>query len=271
MSLIKSGRLSVLGASLYYEVRGSGPLLLLIAGGGGGGSGDWNGFVNNLSGSYTVVTYDRRGALNSPLDQPVEAIPLQTHTDDASLLLTALTQEPAYIFGTSAGALIGLDLVSRYPQLVRKLLAHEPPAHYLLEGDNDNPEAVLETFKREGGLAALRQYAGVAGLNFERREAGVELPEVSPMGAANAEALFKYTFLAVRNYRLDFEALKRVANRIVLARGSAGSEGAGYRGALAIAQRLGTEAVEFPSNHNGYLTHPRAFATKLCEVLATPA
>jgi hypothetical protein len=36
MSLTKSGTLRVPGASLSYEMRGSGPLLLLIVGGGGG-------------------------------------------------------------------------------------------------------------------------------------------------------------------------------------------------------------------------------------------
>lgn len=32
---IRNGTLAVSGASLYYEVRGSGPLLLMIHGGGG--------------------------------------------------------------------------------------------------------------------------------------------------------------------------------------------------------------------------------------------
>ncbi len=58
MNLTKSGTLRVPGASLSYEVRGSGPLLLLI-GGGAGGAGDWNGFFNSLTDAYTVVTYDR--------------------------------------------------------------------------------------------------------------------------------------------------------------------------------------------------------------------
>ncbi|TCW40622.1 hypothetical protein EDC32_101268 [Laceyella sacchari] len=35
MKMVKTGILSVLG-SLYYEVRGTGPVLLMIHGGGGG-------------------------------------------------------------------------------------------------------------------------------------------------------------------------------------------------------------------------------------------
>ncbi len=267
MSLAKNAILRVPGANLYYEVRGSGPLLLMIAGGGGGGAGDWNGFVNYLTDAYTVVTYDRRGALRSTLDAPVEEIPLETHGDDAHRLLAELTTEPAYVFGSSAGALVGLDLVARYPEQVRTLVAHEPPAHYLLPDEEPSQENPLEIYRREGGLAALREYMPLSGLNYQDREPGVEFPQVSREGAANADALFKYTFLAVRRYRLDFAALSTTPTRVVLAGGSAGRESITYRCAVAVAERLGTTVVEFPSHHAGYMTHPQAFAQRLREVL----
>jgi pimeloyl-ACP methyl ester carboxylesterase len=267
MSLTKSGTLGVSGANLYYEVRGSGPLLLMIAGGGGGGAGDWNGFVNYLTDAYTVVTYDRRGALRSTLDAQVEDIPLETHGDDASHLLAELSTEPAYVFGSSAGALVGLDLVARHPDLVRTLVAHEPPAHYLLPDEEPSQEDPLSIYRREGGLAAMSNYMAQIGVNYEDREPGVEIPQGSREGAANADALFKYTFLAVRRYRLNFAALSTAPTRIVLAGGSAGREYRAYRCAVAVAERLGTTVVEFPSHHVGYMTHPRAFAERLREVL----
>jgi pimeloyl-ACP methyl ester carboxylesterase len=268
MSLTKSDTLRVPGANLYYEVRGSGPLLLMIAGGGGGGSGDWNGFVNHLTDAYTIVTYDRRGSLRSTLDNPVEDIPLEIHSDDAYRLLTKLSTEPAYVFGSSAGALIGLDLVTRHPELVCTLVAHEPPAHYLLPDTEQSQENPLETYHREGGLAALKQYAEKIGVSHENREPGVEFPQRSPQGTANADALFKYTFLAVRRYRLDIAALLAASTRIVLAGGSAGKEYVGYRCAVAVAEGLGTTVVDFPSNHVGYITHPGAFAERLHDVLS---
>lgn len=267
MSLTKSGTLRMPGASLYYEVRGSGPLLLMIAGGGGGGAGDWNGFVNYLTDAYTVVTYDRRGALRSTLDAPVEDILLETHGDDAHRLLAELSTEPAYVFGSSAGALVGLDLVARHPEQVRTLVAHEPPAHYLLPDEEPSQEDPLEIYRREGGLAALRRYMGRGSMNYEDREPGVEVPQVSREGAANADAFFKYTFLAVRRYRLDFAALSAAPTRIVLAGGSAGREDRAYRCAVAVAEHLGTTVEEFPSHHAGYMTHPRAFAEQLRNVL----
>jgi len=48
MNVTQSGTLRVPGASLFYQVRGSGPLLLMIAGGGGGSAG-FNGIANYLA------------------------------------------------------------------------------------------------------------------------------------------------------------------------------------------------------------------------------
>ncbi len=127
MSLTKQDTLRVPGAHLAYEVRGEGPLLLMIAGGGGEGGG-FTGIADHLAEQYTVVTYDRRGAGRSTLDDPQADMSVQMHSNDAHTLLAALTTEPALVFGSSAGALIGLDLVVRYPQQVRLLVAHEPAA-----------------------------------------------------------------------------------------------------------------------------------------------
>jgi acetyltransferase/esterase len=55
------------GARLYYETRGTGPLLLLIA----DANGDANVFpplADLLAANLTVVTYDRRGYTRSVLD-----------------------------------------------------------------------------------------------------------------------------------------------------------------------------------------------------------
>jgi pimeloyl-ACP methyl ester carboxylesterase len=59
--------LKVPGATLHYEVCGTGPTLLLIP----GGPADAGGCApirNVLCDRYTVVTYDPRGLSRSPLD-----------------------------------------------------------------------------------------------------------------------------------------------------------------------------------------------------------
>jgi pimeloyl-ACP methyl ester carboxylesterase len=55
--------------------------------------------------------------------------------DDAQRLIVESTNQPALVFGSSVGALIGLELVARHPEKVRLLVAHEPPAWELLPDD----------------------------------------------------------------------------------------------------------------------------------------
>jgi hypothetical protein len=81
------------------------------------------------------------------------------------------------------------------------------------------------------------------------------------------EVLFKYTVPAVPRYRLDLAALARTPIKIVLAGGSAGRESLVYQCTVALTERLGNAVVEFPSHHTGYISHPRAFAERLREVL----
>jgi len=90
---------------VYHLTRGSGPVLLLMLG--GAADADTAGaFVDCLSHAFTVITYNRRGQARSPLERPDKRIEIETHSGDAHELLAALSDEPAYVFGSSIGALI---------------------------------------------------------------------------------------------------------------------------------------------------------------------
>jgi hypothetical protein len=70
-------------------------------------------------------------------------------------------------------------------------------------------------------------------------------------------------------YEPDFDSLRAASTRIVVA-GGAESEGTfPYRAAVAVAERLGTEVVIFPSHHGGFgqQGNPEAFALTLRRVL----
>ncbi len=55
-------------------------------------------------------------------------------------------------------------------------------------------------------------------------------------------------------------------------RGSAdGHAYAGYHYAIAVAEQLGCQVVDFPSHHAGYVAFPKAFSEKLREVLTEAA
>src|ERR1700675_3801566 len=125
---VRTEMLKVPGASIYYEVRGSGPVLLMMPGG-PADAGAFRRIAADLEADYTVVTYDPRGLSHSTLDGPVndERI-VQIFADDAPRLLAATTKEPAFVFASSGGGVIALELATQHPEQVRTLVAHEPPA-----------------------------------------------------------------------------------------------------------------------------------------------
>jgi pimeloyl-ACP methyl ester carboxylesterase len=97
----KTGTLEVPGATLYYEVCGSGPVLLLIPGGpaDAGVFADLAGF---LADRYAVVAYDPRGNSRSVADGPPQDQQLDVHGDDAARLLGAVGGEPADVLAAVA-------------------------------------------------------------------------------------------------------------------------------------------------------------------------
>ena len=109
--------LEVNGAKIYHEVRGSGPSVLFVAGATGDG-GHFERVAEILSDEFTVVTYDRRGNSRSPRPDGWEVTSTEEHSEDAAALIEYLGLAPIAVFGTSAGAIIGLDLAIGGPELV---------------------------------------------------------------------------------------------------------------------------------------------------------
>ncbi len=260
------------GATLYYKTQGEGPLLLILQ----GGDGDANGaraIANRLSNRYTVVSYDRRGLSHSSLTAGAEGLRLETHADDAHALLASLTTDPAWVLGMSLGALLGLDLVSRYPHQVGGLICHEPPATQVLpDADRmraESHQVDIETaFREEGAPGAMRKFAELAGLDFSEMEPGVELPRPGPERIGNLTFFLTYDAPAVHQYRLDLAKLGNVKDKIVIAVGHRSGAHVPHHCALALAKQIGLDVEELPGGHGGFVTHPAAFASKVDEVFS---
>src|SRR4029453_16610967 len=94
---------TVNGAELYYEVRGTGPLVLLIMGATGDG-GHFDELAAQLADEFTVISYDRRGNGRSPVPVGWRTTSPEEQGDDAAALLDALGTGPAGVFATSRGA-----------------------------------------------------------------------------------------------------------------------------------------------------------------------
>ena len=92
-------------------------------------------------------------------------------------------------------------------------------------------------------------------------------------GTRNDPLLFQ-NILSCTHYEPQFDALRAAPTRIVIAVGVESVGQLAFRGGVAAAGRLGTEAVRFPSGHGGFLGgeygqagDPDGFAAKLREVL----
>jgi len=267
--------LKVPGATIYYEVRGSGPVLLMMPGG-PADAGAFRRIAGYLDSDYTVVTYDPRGLSHSPLDGPVkdERI-VQIFADDAHRLLAATSKEPAFVFASSGGAVIALELVARHPEQVRTLVPHEPPAPALFPDparERAAMEEIVQTYRAAGIGPAMQKFMVQTGIRSgppppPPGELTPEMREAMAQMQKNMDFWLGHYFLAISAYEPEFDALKAGSTRIVPGVGEESRGELANEGGLALAKRLGTQAVVFPGAHGGFESHAPEFATKLREVL----
>lgn len=271
-------KLAVPGATLHYEIAGSGPVLLLITGG-GADAGVFTGIVGQLAAEYTVVTYDPRGNSRSRYDGDVAAESIEQSAADALALLDRVSgDEPAYVFGSSFGAITGLELITRHPERVRMLVAHEPPCTEVLADAADARaffEEVYSTYREDGLTAADVVFMMGTGMDSDAmppmEDLLPEYRELAERMEANAAGFYEHKLLPFTRYVPDLDALRRVADRVVPAAGLESSPHLPGRPVEVIADHLGWPVVMFPGGHGGYASHPAPFATHLAHLLKTDA
>lgn len=278
--------LEVSGATLTYDVRRNAestePPLLIIGSPMGAA-----GFVT-LVGHFadrTVVTYDPRGVERSEKADPTTESTPDQHADDLHRVIQALDAGPVDLFASSGGAVNALALVAKHPEQVRTLIAHEPPLASILpdrEGALAACRAVSETYQRSGSGAGMAHFIAVATHKGPMTVDFAQQPGPDPAmfgmpteddGSRN-DALLAQNMITSTHYEPDFDALRSASTRIVLGAGEASEGEMANRGAHAVAERLGTKPVTFPSDHGGFLGgeygqtgDPDAFAAKLRQVL----
>jgi pimeloyl-ACP methyl ester carboxylesterase len=260
----KSATLKVPGAKIYYEVRGGGPLLLLIPGG-ATDAGIFAELSQHLADRYTVVAYDPRGNSRSTFDHEPDDQRLDVHGDDAKRLIEAMDNGAAYVFGSSGGAQIGLNLAARYPEKVRALIAHEPPCLSMLADPSEalaSDQDIADTYQREGVGAAMQKFMAASGM-ADGPPPEPLTPEASETFArisGNLDYFFAHGLMPLSVYHPDVDALRRVRARVVAGVGEQSAGQTCYRTGVALAEKLGTVPVHFPGDHVGYLGNAAAFA-----------
>jgi pimeloyl-ACP methyl ester carboxylesterase len=289
--------LEVPGATLHYEIRGTGPVLLMICGGIYDAAllAD---LAGRLADDHTVITYDRRGNSRSPLTEQPGPQCVPVHADDAHRLLLAVAPgQAAAVFGNSSGAQIGLELAARHPEQVRTLVAHEPPVWDVLPDGAQWRALTTEAaaiYRASGVGPAMARFGAAMGMAGDHQDGGnntndnadgnvqgasgdgetadtagpPEVLEMMSRMAANTEFFLGYEVESFGEHPTDVSALSAAGTRILLA---AGEESAGqppHRAALALADRLGSTPVIVPGGHGGFASHAEGFAVALDTVLS---
>ncbi len=167
--------------------------------------------------------------------------------------------------------IVALEVLIHYPERVRTVVAHEPPAANLL------PDAaqwraffdgVYDTYRRSGTSQAMQQFvAGVFG------SADHLLMERSTQEQVDERRLADITYWMEHELRqytgvdLDLAALAAHAGQLVLAGGRDSRDQMPYQPNRVLAQKLGLDIADFPGGHLGFVVYPAEFANKLIEVL----
>jgi pimeloyl-ACP methyl ester carboxylesterase len=138
------------GVRLFYELSGTGAVPLVFVHGSWASHHNWDLVVPKLAESFRILTYDRRGHGES------ERLPGQgsVREDVADLagLIGHLGLGPAWVAGNSFGASIALRLAGERPDLLRGLIAHEPPLFALLASDPAVAPMLDEVGRRIGAV-----------------------------------------------------------------------------------------------------------------------
>lgn len=276
ISKMSAEKLSVPGASLYYEVRGSGPVLLCIPGG-PADAGVFRKLAEELAPDYTVVTYDPRGLSHSPLEGAFDdERAIEINAEDAHRLISAVTNGKANVLGSSGGAVISLELAKRYGDRIATLVPHETPCADVMP---DPAKArrefmdITDTYKSEGLGAAFPKFAAHAGIRGgpppQQGDPTPEQLEAMAMFQRNMDFWFGHTMRAIGLYQPDYPALKNASCRIVSGVGDESRGEPAHEGGVNLAKKLGGEVAVFAGGHGGFESHAAEFAKKLREVLGS--
>ncbi|MFF1481228.1 alpha/beta fold hydrolase [Streptomyces sp. NPDC058301] len=249
------GALAVPGATLHYEVRGTGPLFLLLCGGNSDAA-VFDRLAALLAADHRVVTVDPRGNSRSKLDGPPVDQRIEVHADDAYRLLERVSPGggPVRVFGSCSGGLTALELARRHPERIAALVVHEPPAFGLLPDAAERLafiDGVYETFRREGVGAAMAEFSALFG--------GRPAPKL-PEAHDNTAFFLAHMLRPSTGFVPDVAALAPLADRISVAGGRDSRTQAVHRPVEVLAERLGLRLLEFPGGHVGYAKWPEEFA-----------
>jgi pimeloyl-ACP methyl ester carboxylesterase len=269
-STVSARTLTVPGARLYHEVRGEGPLVVLVA-----APMDADSFAplaDLLATDHTVLTTDPRGINRSPVDDPDQDSTPELRADDLARLIRSVDAGPAVVLGSSGGAVSALALVQAHPELVRTVIAHEPPLDELVDDREELRERtddMVATYLAGDTMGAWRAFMAIANIDLpdeliEQMFGG----ERDPQTVADERFQFAHMLRPTTRWIPDVAALRSAPAHTMIGIGEESTGQLCDRTSRALAAQLGIAPTMFPGGHIAFAEDPDSFATRLRDVLA---
>jgi hypothetical protein len=142
---------------------------------------------------------------------------------------------------------------------------------------------IRDAYEAKGSGAGMAAFIGMTSWRGEFTDEYFAQPAADPAafglpteddGSRN-DPLLGRDVEATTDPQLDFDAIRSVPTRVIIAAGAESEGELTHRAAQAVAERLGKETVIFPSHHGGFLGgeygyagKPDEFAARLRQVLA---
>ncbi|RJO73316.1 alpha/beta hydrolase [Nocardia panacis] len=269
---IESDVLEVPGARLYYELRGSGPLIALV--GAPMTAEPFAALADLLAVDHTVLTLDPRGHGRSVVADPTQDSTPQRRADDLARLITHLRLGPAVVLGSSGGAVTALALVEADANLATTVIAHEPPLLQLLDDRTEQlatTKEIIATYDAEGPLAGGRKFMALTGMAIpEEMMRQMYAPDRTPAELASEKYFYHHEMPCTVDWRPDFDRLRTAPTRLLVGIGDASTGQLCDRTSRALTGGLGLTPTRFPGGHGGFAEDPIAFHRRLREVLTSP-
>ena len=257
---VETGTVEANGTALYYELRGSGPTLFLIPGAEGDAE-EYARVAALLQDEFEVLSYDRRGYSRSPRPADFDGTTVEQQADDAAALLAALDLAPVDVWGNSSGAIIGLSLTLRHPEVIRKAMLHEPPL-FAGMGDYQQVLGFLKEATANGKVPFLRMLTG--DVVYEGFSDGYR------SRLAADDTWINFEFDVFEYYRPTDEELASAQRPIAVLYGA---ESPPFFGEAAnwLAGRLGTTVLTIPGGHGAHYDLPQEVAKAIRDFTAAAA
>lgn len=250
------------GAEIYVREYGQGEPVVMIH----GACVDSDFFADTaavLGRVFSVYTYDRRGYGRSEKGSDDHSIAAQA--EDASALIRRIGVS-CHIVSHSGGTAIAMELAAKHPELVRRVVLHEPVDAACRDERSKTADALREigeSIRAKKYNKAICQFMPLLGARDPRARAATD-DELLHMGQ-NCRCFAEHEFFEVFSYAADPSALRGMNISVGLGENSYGT----HREAVAkgLAEKLGASLIAFPGGHNCAFDLPREFAWIACGIL----